>query len=101
MGYYTNHDERSRLIDGLRAVAQFLQDHPDVPAPRWTDVLVFPPDGPNEEKRVEIDIIAARIGAEASESTGGHYSCSISFGPVEYRAVAIPETPKSETEKGA
>jgi hypothetical protein len=100
MGYYANHDERSCLIDGLRAVAQFLQDHTDVPVPRWTDVLVFPPDGPDEEKRAEIDIIAARIGAEASESTGGHYSCSISFGPVEYRVVAIPETPKSGTEKG-
>jgi len=101
MAYYASQDERSRLIDGLHAVAQFLQDHPDVPAPRWGDVLVFPPDGPDEEKRAEIDVIAARIGAETSESTGGHYSCSISFGPVEYRAVAIPETTKSGEKKGA
>lgn len=100
MAYYANQDERSRLIDGLRAVAQFLQDHPDIPAPRWADVLVFPPDGSHEEKRAEIDTIAARIGTETSESTGGHYSCSISFGPVEYRAVAIPETPKADQEKG-
>src|SRR5260370_659172 len=31
--YYANHDERSRLIDGLRAIAQFLHAHPDIPAP--------------------------------------------------------------------
>ena len=101
MAYYADNDERSSLIDGLRAVAQFLQDHPDVPAPRWVDVLVFPPDSTDEEERAEIDMIAARIGAETSESARGHYSCSTSFGSVEYRAVAIPETPKTSEEKGA
>jgi hypothetical protein len=88
--YYASDDERDRLIGGLRTLAQFLQDHPGIPAPRWTDVLVFPPDGPDEEQRAEIDVIASRIGAETSESARGHYSCAISFGPVEYRAVAIP-----------
>ncbi len=101
MTYYASEDERGLLIDGLRAVAQFLQDHPDVPAPRWADVLVFPPDGPDREKRAEIDAIAGRIGVETSESAGGHYSCRIGFGPVEYRAVAIPDTPQSDEKTGA
>jgi hypothetical protein len=101
MAYYADQDERSRLIDGLRAVAQFLQDHPGVPAPRWVDVLVFPPDGTDKEEPAEIDMIATRIGTETSESARGHYFCSISFGSVEYRAVAIPETPRSCNEKGA
>jgi hypothetical protein len=100
MAYYASYDERGRLIDGLRAVAQFLHDHPDIPAPRWADVLVFPPDGPDEEKRAEVDVIASRIGAETSESTGGHYSCSVSFGPVEYRAVAIPGNPATGKQEG-
>ncbi len=100
MTYYASEDERSLLIDGLRAVAQFLQDHPDVPAPRWADVLVFPPDGPDEEMRAEIDVIAAHIGVETSESARGHYSCSMSFGPVEYRAVAIPASRNTGKEKG-
>lgn len=99
MAYYADQDERSRLIDGLRAVAQFLQDHPDVPAPRWVDVLVFPLGGTDKEERAEIDMIATRIGAKTSESARRHYSCSISFGSVEYRAVAIPETPRSCDEK--
>jgi hypothetical protein len=90
MTYHASGNERDRLISGLHALAEFLHDHPSVPAPRWTDVLVFPPNGTDEEQRAEIDVIASRIGAETSESARGHYSCSISFGPVEYRAVAIP-----------
>jgi hypothetical protein len=71
---YADQDERNRLIDGLRAVAQFLHDNPDVPAPRWTDVLVFPLDGSDEEKRAEIDVIASRVGVEPREIVSGHYS---------------------------
>ena len=92
MAYYASPDERDRLIDGLRALAEFLQDHRDVPAPRWADVLVFPPDGTDEAERTEIDAIASRIGTATSESPGGHYSACLAFGPVAYRAIAIPAT---------
>jgi hypothetical protein len=94
--YYASDDERDPLIGGLRELAQFLHDSPDIPAPRWISVLVFPPDGVDEEQRAEIGVIASRIGAEIEESARGHYSCSISFGPVEYRAVAIPAAEKKE-----
>ena len=97
---YANRDERNCLIDGLRAVAQFLHDHPDVPAPRWTDVLVFPLDGSDEEKRAEIDVIASRVGVEPCEIVNGHYSASLSFGPVQYRAVAISEHLGNSGEEG-
>lgn len=92
--YYANDDERGRLITGFRALASFLEDHPDVPAPRWTDVLVFPPDGTAEEMRAEIDQIAVSIGTEPADRTvnRGHYTASRTFGPVEYRAVAICES---------
>lgn len=30
MAYYASPDERDRLIDGFRTLAEFLQDHPDV-----------------------------------------------------------------------
>ena len=87
---YANADERGRLIAGFRALASFLQDHPDVPAPCWTDVLVFPPRSTDDEMRAEIDQIAARIGAEvADDAAHGHYAASRHFGPVQYRAVAI------------
>ena len=82
---------RNRVIAGLLDLAAFLEANPGVPAPRWADVFVFPPDGTDDEKRAEIDVIAARIGAEPIESDSGHYTASICFGPVEYRAVAICE----------
>jgi hypothetical protein len=99
MAYYANPDERDRLIGGLRALAAFLHDHTDVPTPRWADLLVFPPDGTDEEQRTEIDVIASRIGAQTSESLRGHYSAFVVFGPVTYRAVAIPQTPKTSDEE--
>lgn len=81
---------RAELITGLLDLAVFLESHPDVPTPHSADLLVFPADGTDDEKRAEIDAIAARIGAEAIEGQSGHYSASRDFGPVQYRAVAIP-----------
>ena len=42
MNYYANDEERVRLIAGLRDLADFLDQNPDVPAPWGADVLVFP-----------------------------------------------------------
>ena len=91
--YYADDSERVRLIAGFRALATFLEDQSDVPAPRWVSVLVFPPDGADSEKQSEIDRIAALTGTEPVDDTaeGRHYTVSACFGPVEYRAVAIPQ----------
>ena len=97
---YASQEERGRLIDGLRALAQFLHDRPDVPAPRWADVLVFPLKDTSEEDRAEIGIIASRIGAEPREIVSGHFSASLYFGPVQYRAVAICKPPDNSDEDG-
>ena len=88
---YANPDQRQELITGLRALASFLEDNPEVPAPSFTDVLVFPPFSSDAEKRQEIDVIASRIGSGTETSRERHhYTASRTFGPVEYRAVAIP-----------
>ena len=97
---YASQEERGRLIDGLRALAQFLHDRPDVPAPRYVDILVFPFKGTDDEERAEIDAIASRIGAEPREIVNGHYSASLCFGPVQYRAVAISKHPDNSDEEG-
>jgi hypothetical protein len=87
---YASPPQRQALITGLRALADFLESNPDVPAPEYTDVLVFPPPAPDTEKRREIDVIASRIGSVGETfSTHRHYQTSPRFGPVEYRAVAI------------
>ncbi len=91
MNYYADDKQRARLIAGLRDLANFLNQNPGVPVPRWVDVLVFPAEANDAEMFAEIDTIAEMIGSTASDadSPHGHYSAVRSFGPVQYRAVAI------------
>ena len=100
MIYHANSEGRERLIAGLRQLADFLARNPDVPVPRHIDVLVFPDRGSNEEMFAEIDVIAQQISAVASDadSPAGHYSAGRAFGPVHYRAVAIPHRDDANNE---
>ena len=72
----------------------FLDQNPDVPVPWRADVLVFPTDASDAEMFAEIDTIAELIGSTASDadSPRGHYSAVRNFGPMQYRAVAIPHS---------
>jgi len=95
---YANEQERSDLIAGLRDLADFLEGRPQVPAPRWAGLMVFPSAAAESEMRLEVDGIAVLIGSGIDDQIPGfdHYATSRSFGPVQYRAVAIP--PQSRTE---
>jgi hypothetical protein len=93
---YADSTERAALISGLRGLADYLESNQEVPAPIYSDVLTFPPHGDWTEMRAEIDAIATRLGVTACETWGSHYVASRYFGPVEYRAVAIP--PKADTD---
>jgi hypothetical protein len=86
---YADPARRAALIKGFRALADYLESNPGVPAPNYADVYAFPPDGDCAGTRAEIDVIAARLGARAYETAGGHYEATRSFGPVQYAAVAI------------
>ena len=94
MNYYGNDEERVRLIAGLRDLANFLDQNPEVPVPWRADVLVFPTDASDAEMFAEIDTIAELIGSAASDADipRGHYSAVRNFGPMHYRAVAIPHS---------
>src|ERR1700722_3937880 len=98
MNYYVNDEERVRLIAGLRDLAEFLNQNPEVPVPWRADLLVFPSKGTDPEMFAEIDSIAERIGVAASDadSPAGHYSAVRRFGPVQYRAVAIPHAARRD-----
>jgi hypothetical protein len=89
---YANPAERRDLVSGLRALANFLENNPEIPAPFSADVLVFPPGVSDEDGRAKIDHIAAMIGAPVVDGTARneHYVTSRRFGAVEYRAVFIP-----------
>lgn len=101
MTYYADSTERTKLIAGLRDLATFLESSPAVPAPRWAQVMVFPHNSTDEENRAEIDMIAARISAETDDNGRGHYTASLFFGPVEYRAIAISKDEDRDDKGGA
>ena len=95
---YADPTERAALIGGLRALADYLESNPEVPTPIYSTVHTFPPDGDWAVMRAEIDAIATPLGVIAYRSAGGHYVATRSFGPVEYRAVAIPRRDDAESE---
>jgi hypothetical protein len=47
---YADSTERAALIGGLRALADYLESNPEVPAPGYTDVFIFPPDGRRDSR---------------------------------------------------
>lgn len=94
--------ERDLLIAGLRELADFLDRNPDIPAPSGADFFVFPADASDAEMFAEIDSIARLIGVTASAdgSPHGHYRAIRDFGPVQYRAVAIPRDDRNDGGRG-
>ena len=98
MNYYGNSKERERLIAGLRELADYLDQNAQVPVPRYADLLVFPDRGTDAKMFAEIDVIAEQIGVTATrnETPDGHYIASRYFGPVQYRAVAIPQAARND-----
>jgi hypothetical protein len=66
--------QRQEPFTGLRALADFLASHPQVPAPPSTDVLVIHPFASDSAKRREIDVIASHIGSDTETfSSYRHY----------------------------
>lgn len=84
-----SNDTRTATIAGLRALARFLEAHPDLP--------VFAVDarpllhGSDEEKRQAVDQIAAVLGSSPERrADGDHYHVQRDFGGgVNYHATAI------------
>jgi hypothetical protein len=60
---YANAIERQALISGSRELADFPESNPEVPAPKYTDVLVCPPHASDTDNRREIgrDPLANRL----------------------------------------
>lgn len=87
----TSLDHRTRLINGLIDLASLLEAHPDLPAPSSIDAYVFPERGTDDDMRAQIDQVAAQLGTQPASSPGerDHYGTCVTFGPVEYKAVAI------------
>ena len=95
----TSGADRAALIQGLIDLAAFLETHPGVPVASYegciarVDLMVFP-QGTMTERCEGVDAIASLIGEAAGTPQGmGNYLTTRHFGPVSYRAVAIPPKP--------
>ena len=85
---YANKPEREQLVIGLRTLADFLDANPSLPVPPIAEMMVFPQRNADPEMRSEVDRIANILGAVTYDEHG-HYQAACSFGPVQYRAIAI------------
>jgi hypothetical protein len=94
---YADSTERAALITGLRALADYLESSPEVPAPVYSQIHTFPQDAEWPAMQAEINAIAAQLGVTAYRTYGGHYRAARAFGPVVYCAVAIP--PRDDNEQ--
>lgn len=94
---YADKPKRRALIEGLRSIADYLEVNQDVPAPAHSYLFVFAPFASDAENQLEIDFIADRVGSEPeTEPACGHYTASRDFGPVTYRAIAMPQNSGKE-----
>lgn len=81
--------DRKDVSRGLRALADFLDAHPDLPiASAYVSAGVF---GTDEEERADVDRIAGILSVPATaDERGTHYEAERDFGGgVKYRATAI------------
>jgi hypothetical protein len=86
------HDQRRACINGLLNLAILLESNPDLPVPTASiTIRAFPATGPDDEMRAEVDRVATLLGTEIDPNhlPYGHYSTSVTFGPVSYEFTAI------------
>ena len=98
---YPDSTEHAALISGLRGLADYLES-----TRKYRPPAIPPCTCPGERRpggnarrnrrhrRGELDVIAR-------ETPGGHYIATRSFGPVEYRAVAIPRSKESDATRAS
>lgn|GEM_PF-2314060 len=85
--------DRTEYIAGLRQLAGWLEEHPDVPFPRYsTDIAVPLRDNP------AVAEFAAVAGVEVETDEKGNTSADIKFGPVTYHAYGYADWDKHRAE---
>jgi hypothetical protein len=89
-------DRREQVIAGLRELATFLEDHPDLPVPKYEGARMpihtghEVPDGP-----AEVDKIAAILGVKPVQGNQ-RTAAKVFSGGVVYEAVHIPALQMAE-----
>jgi hypothetical protein len=85
-------DARAQITSGLRALADYLDAHPDVPVNEygWT-LNDFPPRDDDAAGRAAVTRVAASLGVTPDDDTArsGHYIAARTFGRITYQYIHI------------
>ncbi|WP_433513570.1 hypothetical protein ACQP2T_60100 [Nonomuraea sp. CA-143628] len=92
-------DHRTRLIEGLRALADFLEDRPELPVPDMVHATVCVLHGSEEERKAEVERIGRLIGMPLNPADAdlGYHSAEVRFGPLLYGAMTATEARRART----
>lgn len=95
-------EDRAALIEGLLALACFLETHPDVPVPESYHsqyISVIPGGADDDERRAAVDSAAAALGVTADDPHGfGHYKAARTFGPIAYEVFTISAAARARSD---
>lgn len=83
---------RTQTITGLRQLADYLDQHPDIPvAPYGWSLLTFARHDDDAARQAEVDQVADILGAQVHDDTanGGHYTAARTFGRITYEFIHV------------
>ncbi|MFG6195419.1 hypothetical protein [Nonomuraea sp. JJY05] len=90
------HHYRRELITSLRALATFLDSHPQLPVPRYGPVRVvvhtlYDTDATTEAQAIaEVEQVATLLGVTPTVQHGHHAVC-VEFGVVRYKVLHVTQ----------
>ena len=85
---------RTQVISGLRQLADYLDNHPDVPVCEFGwDILTFPREDTEVAGRAEVDRVAAILGVHPDDEIAdhGHYTARNTFARITYEIIHITD----------
>jgi hypothetical protein len=92
----TTTNPHQAIIDGLRELAAFLAEHPDLPVDEVRVTYHVPGQHGDDSGLAEVAAIATELGVEVTGTLGNpvtpdttHFHARRLFGPIEYAAVYI------------
>ena len=92
---------RQVFISGFRALAEFLEGHPDLPVPSFSvfDGLTLYPQGSDPDRQAEVDRVARVL--QVAPGSYAHYQACRRFGEgVSYRIIAVPADDLADDDAG-
>jgi hypothetical protein len=91
MSFSTDPGTRQAFITGLRDLADYLDEHPAVPVPRYGTEVYLSAASTDDGGCAQVRQFARQLGITPPKtiSYSGHYEAARRFGPVGYRMIAI------------